>query len=395
MNQPGYGKVNASAGGRFRRLAIFTVVTAAVGTGIYFTLPKNAVPPVPAAASPAPSVKTALPGSGSSASETFSAGENVPAAAGDPDPVIERAPGKETAGLPAPEADPETAKAAQETTVPVPEEKTASAIPVRKGIAHVTDPADEGPYCPPDSLEPGGFAENMHSIRTLLEQGKVSIAAARTRNLLKETNFASEQFREAAKLLNEISRKEPASSGGREIEYIVRSGDSLIRLARHHRLTPAALAAANGIPANAGLRIGQKLKIPVGSAVWMIRIRKRARLLELFRDKDLTAVYDVGIGRRDSTPAGRFVLRETVSTPLYPLPGGGMAPAGSPENQLGACWLGLGDSLNRPTGYGIHGTPDEKSVSASISSGCIRMRNAEVVELASRVPEGTFVLIEN
>ena len=72
-----------------------------------------------------------------------------------------------------------------------------------------------------------------------------------------------------------------------------------------------------------------------------------------------------------------------------------MARPGSPENQLGACWLGLGDSRLRSTGYGIHGTPDESSVTRNLSAGCIRMRNKEVLELRSRVPVGTPVMIEN
>ncbi len=41
----------------------------------------------------------------------------------------------------------------------------------------------------------------------------------------------------------------------------------------------------------------------------------------------------------------------------------------------------------------IHGTPEEGLIGAPASRGCIRMRNADVVELFELVPEGTLVEI--
>jgi lipoprotein-anchoring transpeptidase ErfK/SrfK len=46
-------------------------------------------------------------------------------------------------------------------------------------------------------------------------------------------------------------------------------------------------------------------------------------------------------------------------------------------------------------GLGIHGTNDEASVTKSLSSGCIRMRNADVEILTSIVPSKTRVTIKN
>jgi L,D-transpeptidase YbiS len=42
----------------------------------------------------------------------------------------------------------------------------------------------------------------------------------------------------------------------------------------------------------------------------------------------------------------------------------------------------------------IHGTPDSEPVGIPCSHGCIRMRNQDVIDLASRVTAGTPVLIE-
>ena len=41
----------------------------------------------------------------------------------------------------------------------------------------------------------------------------------------------------------------------------------------------------------------------------------------------------------------------------------------------------------------IHGCPDEEPMGVPRSHGCVRMRNADVVELFARVPAGTPVLI--
>ncbi|MBR2641506.1 MAG: L,D-transpeptidase family protein [Lentisphaeria bacterium] len=367
-------KKRSAAGGILRRGLIFVLVAAAIGTGIWFLLPhpeKEPEKPVPAE-SAIPAKETApavIPEPVSEPEEkTFtvsSASKETPAPAEDPELTVEKTPEKTP-------------------------EKMAAQEPVRKGIVHASDPAEEEPYSAPDLVPATEFTAKLAAIRAASGTEQMTKLQA----LLKETAFASPQFRETAKVLNECTRELPVSSVQRTV-YVVKPGDSLIRLARKFHLPTVRLAAENGLEANAMLKIGQKLQVPEKAEWWSIRISKRARLLCLYREKELFAVYDVGIGRRDLTPEGNFILRETVDDPPYPLPAGGMAKPGSPENQLGPCWLGLGDSRLRSTGYGIHGTPDESSVTRNLSAGCVRMRNKEVLELRARVPVGTPVVIAN
>ena len=54
--------------------------------------------------------------------------------------------------------------------------------------------------------------------------------------------------------------------------------------------------------------------------------------------------------------------------------------------------LGAVDSMRRYI-Y-IHGTPDSEPMGVPVSHGCIRMRNADVMELYNLVPVGTELLIE-
>ncbi|MBN9223070.1 MAG: L,D-transpeptidase, partial [Mesorhizobium sp.] len=56
------------------------------------------------------------------------------------------------------------------------------------------------------------------------------------------------------------------------------------------------------------------------------------------------------------------------------------------ENPLGARALYLGT-----TEYRIHGTNQPWTIGGAVSSGCIRMRNEDVVDLYERVNVGTTV----
>ncbi len=62
--------------------------------------------------------------------------------------------------------------------------------------------------------------------------------------------------------------------------------------------------------------------------------------------------------------------------------------AGGPENPLGARSLYLGSSL-----YRIHGSNEPWTIGTQVSSGCIRMRNEDVIDLYERVKVGTRVVV--
>jgi lipoprotein-anchoring transpeptidase ErfK/SrfK len=62
--------------------------------------------------------------------------------------------------------------------------------------------------------------------------------------------------------------------------------------------------------------------------------------------------------------------------------------AGGPNNPLGARALYIGHTL-----YRIHGSNEPWTIGHNVSSGCIRMRNADVIDLYSRVKVGTKVVV--
>ncbi|WP_417579963.1 L,D-transpeptidase [Pelagibacterium sp.] len=61
---------------------------------------------------------------------------------------------------------------------------------------------------------------------------------------------------------------------------------------------------------------------------------------------------------------------------------------GGPNNPMGARALYLGSTL-----YRIHGTNEPWSIGRSVSSGCIRMTNEDVIDLYGRVPVGAKVVV--
>lgn len=63
-----------------------------------------------------------------------------------------------------------------------------------------------------------------------------------------------------------------------------------------------------------------------------------------------------------------------------------MVPGGHPRNPLGPRALYLGSSL-----YRIHGTDAPWTIGQNVSKGCVRMHNADVIELYNSIPVGTKV----
>jgi lipoprotein-anchoring transpeptidase ErfK/SrfK len=61
---------------------------------------------------------------------------------------------------------------------------------------------------------------------------------------------------------------------------------------------------------------------------------------------------------------------------------------GGPQNPLGARAMYLGSSL-----YRIHGSNEPWTIGTNVSSGCIRMRNEDVIDLYGRVNVGTRVIV--
>jgi len=106
--------------------------------------------------------------------------------------------------------------------------------------------------------------------------------------------------------------------------------------------------------------------------------------------------YGVGVGRPGFTWAGVHSISAKKEWPdwvppddmLQRQPGLPHFMAGGPSNPLGARAMYLGSTL-----YRIHGSNEPWTIGHNVSSGCIRLRNADVIDLYSRVKVGTKVIV--
>jgi len=171
----------------------------------------------------------------------------------------------------------------------------------------------------------------------------------------------------------------------KSVEYEVKPGDSLEKIAREHKTTVELIKRSNNLSSE-NIFPGKKLK--VWTAPFSVVVDKSQNTLILKSDEEIFKTYTIASGTNNSTPVGTFKIIEKLVNPPWYKPGGGMAPPGSPENILGTRWMGLNKE-----GYGIHGTTEPKSLGTQSTAGCIRMLNAEVEELYGIVPQGTEVTI--
>lgn len=104
-------------------------------------------------------------------------------------------------------------------------------------------------------------------------------------------------------------------------------------------------------------------------------------------------VYPVAIGRAEwETPTGQFTVFQRQQHPAWQHPFTGEIVPPGPENPLGARWIGFWTDGNNAIGF--HGTPHEHLIGQAVSHGCVRMRNADVIELYDRIRLGTRVVVQ-
>jgi lipoprotein-anchoring transpeptidase ErfK/SrfK len=111
--------------------------------------------------------------------------------------------------------------------------------------------------------------------------------------------------------------------------------------------------------------------------------------LALIESGRVLKVFPTAVGSPHSpSPAGSYKIVQRVVNPTW-YTKGKVVPPGK-ANPLGTRWIGLSAK-----GYGIHGTNNPSSIGASVSHGCIRMRNRDVEELFPLVSVGDSVDLYN
>jgi lipoprotein-anchoring transpeptidase ErfK/SrfK len=140
----------------------------------------------------------------------------------------------------------------------------------------------------------------------------------------------------------------------------------------------------------------KKIAFPSSYPVGSIVIDHRGRQLFFIESSTEALRYPISVGREGFNWSGAETISRVADWPDWHPPEemrdrDPSLPekmSGGIRNPLGAKALYLGNSL-----YRIHGTNDARSIGRAASSGCFRMLNGHVVDLASRVQVGTVVTV--
>ena len=138
------------------------------------------------------------------------------------------------------------------------------------------------------------------------------------------------------------------------------------------------------------------LSITAASAARIV-VNQSQHTLTLYENDGNVVQYPVGTGRPGFTWHGRHPIVRKAEWPAWRPPAAMLKRrpdlprwmAGGEENPLGARAMYLGGTM-----YRIHGSNEPNTIGHSVSSGCIRMRNEDVVDLYNRVPIGTMVTVK-
>jgi lipoprotein-anchoring transpeptidase ErfK/SrfK len=139
---------------------------------------------------------------------------------------------------------------------------------------------------------------------------------------------------------------------------------------------------------------------PTGEAPGTIVVDTGARYLYFVLPDGKAQRYGVGVGREGFGWSGRVRVGRMAEWPTWTPPAEmrkrqpylPVSMAGGPNNPLGARALYLYDG-GRDTLFRIHGSNEPWTIGHRVSSGCIRMRNEDVIELYGRVSVGTRVVV--
>lgn len=150
----------------------------------------------------------------------------------------------------------------------------------------------------------------------------------------------------------------------------------------------------------------QMVSDPTGERPGTLVVDTTNYFLYLTYDGGQAMRYGVGLGRQGFEWSGQGVIQYKRQWPrwappdemvarqpelvAYSITNGGMAPG--LNNPLGARALYIFQN-GEDTLYRIHGSPEWRSIGKSVSSGCVRMINQDVVDLYGRVPDKAPVVV--
>ncbi|MCF6320577.1 MAG: L,D-transpeptidase [Rhizobiaceae bacterium] len=148
----------------------------------------------------------------------------------------------------------------------------------------------------------------------------------------------------------------------------------------------------------------RSVRITTNEAPGTIIVNSDTKYLYYVTGKNKAIRYGVGVGRKGFTWSGTVKIGRKQEWPTWTPPAsmrarerakGNILPItmkGGLDNPLGARALYLYKG-GRDTIFRLHGTREAYSIGGNVSSGCIRLMNADVEDLYNRAGVGTKVIV--
>jgi lipoprotein-anchoring transpeptidase ErfK/SrfK len=154
------------------------------------------------------------------------------------------------------------------------------------------------------------------------------------------------------------------------------------------------------LQADSSRRTVQLVPNPTREPAGTIVVDTRTKHLYLVQADGSALSYGIGVGRQGFEWKGEARVQHKSEWPAWNPPPEMLKRrpdipehmAGGLDNPLGARALYLFQG-NKDTLFRIHGTNEPDTIGRAVSSGCIRMMNADVIDLYRRVPVGTRVVV--
>ena len=150
----------------------------------------------------------------------------------------------------------------------------------------------------------------------------------------------------------------------------------------------------------AARKTAQVVPDPTHQAPGTLVVDTASRHLYLVKPDGEAIQYGIGVGRQGFAWKGTAIVQRKAEWPAWVPPSDMLKRRpdlprrmeGGIENPLGARALYLFQG-NKDTMFRIHGTNEPDTIGKAVSSGCIRMMNADVIDLYQRVSVGAKVVV--
>ena len=247
-------------------------------------------------------------------------------------------------------------------------------------------------------LQEAGNARSKASIAKKDEARRLLSRVLYLPEMFTPTGASTDERTKLIEVIQQINRQVMGYEAGVEnvtLPYEVPAGLTPVQIVSRQKL----MMGSNGILFwNQGgnldpkrIRAGQTLLLPQEELT--VHVFLRYRRMGLFMGDWFVKEFRVGVGKDETpTPTGEFVVLTRQLNPAWTNPKTGKeVPYGDPTNELGDAWMAIAnEEWPKAAGYGLHGTRSPDTVGTRCSNGCVRLENAQAVELRDWVRTASF-----